>query len=113
MIEKIKYAAAAAFALSGFVGYYMLDGIMGTASLIVGLLLALLVFLISDGGRRFISYAKDSVAEVKKVVWPTRKETIQTTLIVFVFVVCVALFLWIIDAGLVWVINGLILKRTL
>jgi preprotein translocase subunit SecE len=45
------------------------------------------------------------VAEARKVVWPTRKETIQTTGVVFAFVVVMALFLWLVDAGLLWAVK--------
>ena len=52
-------------------------------------------------------YAQESVAETRKVVWPTRKETMQTTAIVFVFVVMMALFLWAVDASLLWIVKKL------
>ena len=65
-------------------------------------------------GEQFVVFAGESVAEVKKVVWPTRKETIQTTAAVFAFVVVMAVFLWISDKTLEWVLYDLILgwKKT-
>lgn len=111
MLEKIKYAAAAAFVILGFGCFYAFEGSLALAGLAAGVVLALVILFFSEAGRRFIEYTKDSIAEVKKVVWPTRKETVQTTLIVFVFVVCVALFLWLVDKGIVWVIYDLILQR--
>ena len=48
----------------------------------------------SETGRNFVSFAKESVREVKKVVWPTRKEAGQITAVVFGFVLVMALFLW-------------------
>jgi len=67
------------------------------------------VFLISEPGKRFIGFARDAWREVKKVVWPTRKETMQMTLYVFAFVVVMALFLWFTDKTLEWVLYDLIL----
>jgi preprotein translocase subunit SecE len=59
-------------------------------------------------------FAREALAEVKKVVWPTRKETIQTTAAVFAFVVVMAVYLWVSDKTLEWVLYDLILgwKKT-
>ena len=62
----------------------------------------------SEPGKQFAVFAGESVAEVKKVVWPTRKETLQTTGIVFAFVVVMALFLWAVDSSLLWVVKKLL-----
>jgi len=53
-------------------------------------------------------FAQESVGETKKVVWPTRKETLQTTGVVFAFMVVMALFLWMVDAGLLWAVKRLL-----
>jgi preprotein translocase subunit SecE len=58
---------------------------------------------------RTLSFGRDSYNEVKRVVWPTRKETTQMTGIVFVFVIAMGAFLWIVDKVLEWVIYGLLL----
>ena len=68
-----------------------------------------MIALVSQSGRRFIGFSQLSVDEARKVVWPTRKETIQTTLIVFAFVLVMALFLWLADKVLEWVLYDLIL----
>ena len=60
-------------------------------------------------GRQFVAFARDAWREVKKVVWPTRKETLQMTAYVFAFVVIMALFLWFTDKTLEWVFYDLIL----
>jgi preprotein translocase subunit SecE len=62
----------------------------------------------SAPGKQFHVYAQESVAETRKVVWPTRKETLQTTGIVFVFMVVMALFLWLVDASLLWIVKKLL-----
>ena len=72
-------------------------------------LAAAAVFLMSESGRQFVAFAKDAWREVKKVVWPTRKETLQMTAYVFAFVVIMALFLWFTDKTLEWVLYDLIL----
>jgi len=72
------------------------------------------VALTSVQGQQFVAFAREAVGEVKKVVWPTRKETMQTTAAVFAFVVVMALFLWVSDKTLEWVLYDLILgwKKT-
>jgi preprotein translocase subunit SecE len=73
------------------------------------LVLAVVVFLISDTGNQFVAFGQEAVREVKKVVWPERKEAMQITAYVFVFVVVMALFLWLTDKTLEWVFYDLIL----
>ena len=110
--DKAKLAAVAALVVASIAGFYLLSKqgpVAQWAALIVGLLVAAGVFLISEPGKRFISFARDAWREVKKVVWPTRKETLQMTLYVFAFVVVMALFLWFTDKTLEWVLYDLIL----
>ena len=110
--DKAKLAAAVALVLAAIAGFYLLgkQGVYAQwAVLIVGLLAAVGVFLISESGRQFVAFARDAWREVKKVVWPTRKETLQITAYVFAFVVIMALFLWFTDKTLEWVFYDLIL----
>src|SRR5207249_12031140 len=81
---------------------------------VAGVVAGAAVAWFSAPGRQFAVFAAESVAEVKKVVWPTRKETMQTTAAVFAFVVVMAIFLWISDKTLEWVLYDLILgwKKT-
>jgi len=60
-------------------------------------------------GRRFFEFGREAVVETKKVVWPSRKETVQTTGIVFAFVLAMAIVLWMTDKGLEWVLYDLVL----
>jgi preprotein translocase subunit SecE len=71
--------------------------------------LAAVTFLLSESGRRLIAFARDSWREMHKVVWPARKETLQTTAFVFAFSVAIALFMWITDQFLQWSLYDLIL----
>ena len=110
--DKAKLAAVAALVVAGIAGFYLLGKqgqLVQWAVLIVALLAAAATFLISEPGKRFLGFARDSWREVKKVVWPTRKETLQTTAFVFAFTVFLALFMWITDRFLQWSLYDLIL----
>ena len=108
MADKIKLFVAFLLVAAGVAGYYYLHdsaAVLRLASILVGLLLAAVVAWTSEPGKRFFAFAQDSVAEAKRVVWPTRKETIQTTAVVIAFAVTMALFLWAVDASLMVVVN--------
>ncbi|CAN7188971.1 protein translocase subunit secE/sec61 gamma [Acidovorax sp. 99] len=110
--DKAKLAAVVALVIASVAGFYLLSkqgAVVQWAALIVGLVAAAAVFLVSESGRQFVAFAKDAWREVKKVVWPTRKETLQMTAYVFAFVVIMALFLWFTDKTLEWVLYDLIL----
>ena len=110
--DKAKLAAVAALVVAAIAGFYLLSKQGPLAQwgvLIVGLVAAAGVFLVSEPGKQFVGFARDAWREVKKVVWPTRKETVQMTAYVFVFVVVMALFLWLTDKTLEWVLYDLIL----
>jgi len=110
--DKAKLAAVALLVIAAVGGFYLLakqGPLVQWAALLVGLVLAAGVFLVSEPGKQFVGFARDAWREVKKVVWPTRKETLQMTAYVFVFVVVVALFLWFTDKTLEWVLYDLIL----
>ena len=110
--DKAKLAAVVALVIASVAGFYLLGkqgAVVQWATLIVGLVAAAAVFLMSESGLQFVAFAKDAWREVKKVVWPTRKETLQMTAYVFAFVVIMALFLWFTDKTLEWVLYDLIL----
>jgi preprotein translocase subunit SecE len=77
--------------------------------LLVGLAAAAGAFFSSESGRELIGFGRDAWREVKKVVWPARKEAIQITAYVFGFVLIMALFLWLTDKTLEWLFYDLIL----
>ena len=112
MIDKAKLVVAVALVGLGVWGYYWLADsalVLRVLAVMAGLVAAAVVAWWSEPGKQFAVFAGESVAEVKKVVWPTRKETIQTTGAVFAFVVVMAVFLWISDKTLEWVLYDLIL----
>ncbi len=78
--------------------------------LIGGLVLALVIAWFSQSGKRFLAYARESYEETKRVVWPSRKETVTTTGIVFGFVVIMAIFLFLVDKSLEWVLYDALLS---
>jgi preprotein translocase subunit SecE len=95
--DKIKVVTAVCAVIAGVVGFYFLadkSTSIRAAALVAGLLVAIGMAWTSTPGRDFLNFAKESVRETKKVVWPTRKEATQITAIVFGFVLIMALFLW-------------------
>ena len=110
--DKMRLALAAALVVAALVAYYMLadQGVwVQWAGLLAGLVAGVVVFFTSETGRELMAFGRDAVREVKKVVWPERKEAIQITAYVFAFVVVMALFLWLTDKTLEWVFYDLIL----
>ena len=110
--DKAKVAASVALVIAALAGFYLL-GKQGALAqwgvLLLGLAAAVAVFLVSEPGRQLIAFGRDASREVRKVVWPTRKESGQMTLYVFAFVVVMALFLWLTDKTLEWVLYDLVL----
>jgi preprotein translocase subunit SecE len=99
-------AVAIALLIAGIAAFYLLDtrpdwqrwSLAG-----VGLVAALAVFALAPMGRRFWQFILDSRVELRKVVWPTRQETMQTTAVVFGFIVIAGMFFWVLDLLLAWV----------
>jgi preprotein translocase subunit SecE len=110
--DKAKLAVAAALVVGAVVAFYALgqqDLWLRVVALLVLMIVAVATFFTSEPGKELIAYGKDSVREVKKVVWPTRKEALQMTGYVFAFVVVMALFLWLTDKTLEWLLYDLVL----
>ncbi len=110
--DKAKLAAAALLVVSAVVAFYVLgaqDLWLRVAALLAIMVVAGAVFFTSESGKQLIAYGKDSVREVRKVVWPTRQEAMQMTGYVFAFMVVMALFLWVTDKTLEWVLYDLLL----
>jgi preprotein translocase subunit SecE len=115
--DIVKFVIAVALVAAGIAGYYWLgDSALGLRVLAVlaGIAAGAGVAVLTVPGREFVVFAREAVVEVKKVVWPTRKETVQTTAAVFAFVLVMAVFLWVSDKSLEWVLYDLVLgwKKT-
>jgi len=98
--------------LAGVVGFHWAGdqkALMGLGLLLIGLLAAVGLGLASPSGRAFMGFAKEAQAEAKRVHWPSRKETGQMTGVVFLFVLVMAIFLWLTDKSLEWVLYDLLL----
>jgi len=110
--DKIKVALAICAVVAGVVGFYLLadkPAVMRAGALVAGLFLAVMLAWTSAIGREFLGFAKESIREAKKVVWPTRKEAMQITAVVFGFVLVMAIFLWGTDKLLEFLLYDLIL----
>jgi preprotein translocase subunit SecE len=110
--DKAKLVASALLVVAALAGYFLLakqGALAQWVAFLVLLALAVVSFLVSEPGKQLIAFGRDAWREVKKVVWPTRKEATQMTAVVFGFVLIMALFLWLTDKTLEWVFYDLIL----
>ena len=105
VLDTVKLVAAVAILVGGIAGFYLLASlplavrwVIVLASLGGGILVALQ----SVQGRAFWQFVQGSRVELRKVVWPTRQETLQTTLVVFVAILAMGIFFWILD----WVLGS-------
>jgi len=112
MADRLKLGLAVVVLLAGIVGFSALAAqpmVVRVAAFLGGVLLAALIAWASEPGRRTLGFARESYGEVRRVVWPTRKETLQMTGVVFAFAVVMAIFLWLVDWVLESVLYGLLL----
>ena len=110
--DKAKLAIAGLLVIGAVAAFYALgkqDQWVRVIALLGLLAVAVGIFFTSESGKQLIAYGQDAVKEVKKVVWPTRKEAMQMTGYVFAFVFVMALFLWLTDKTLEWALYDLIL----
>jgi preprotein translocase subunit SecE len=103
MADKLKFAAALLLLVAGLAGFYLLSDqpmILRVLAVLAGVAAGVAVAWFTEPGQRFFAFSREAAAEAKKVAWPTRKETLQTTGIVFGFVLIMAVVLWIADKSL-------------
>ncbi|MDR3412931.1 MAG: preprotein translocase subunit SecE [Formivibrio sp.] len=113
-IDKVKIGLALLLVAAGVTGFYLLPAssdFLRPLSVLAGVLAAAGVLWFTLPGRQFVDYARDSVKEAQKVVWPNKKETWQLTGIVFLFVGILALFMWLVDSGLAYLFYDVVLGR--
>jgi len=111
-VDKTKLSVAAALVIAALAAFYLLGKqgpLVQWGALLLGFAAAIVVFFTSEPGKALYAFGQDAWREVKKVVWPARKEAIQMTAYVFVFVFVMALFLWLTDKTLEWLFYDLIL----
>ncbi len=110
-LDGLKWLVVAALVVAGVVGnsVYSEESLLyRVLALIVLALAAGFVALQTEKGMAFFTLFKEAKAEIRKVVWPSRQETAQTTLIVTVVVLIVGLLLWGLDSSLSWLVSGVI-----
>jgi preprotein translocase subunit SecE len=111
MIDKVKLAIAILLVVGGIVGFYWF-GDQALLYRVLGLLavigVAVAIAVTTEMGRGVVAFGRSASMEMRKTVWPTRKETTQTTLIVVVFVTVLGIVIWIIDSVLRLIVTRLI-----
>src|SRR5215216_5705147 len=107
-MDNAKITAAVACVVLGLWGYYYFTDtalVLRVLMVLGGLVAAGFVAWTSAPGKEFFAFSQESWQESGRVSWPTRKETVQTTAVVFAFVVVMALFLFAVDTGLAWIVK--------
>jgi len=111
MVDKIKLVLSMLLVAAGIAGFYLLADkalVLRILVVIAGMVAAGVLFKTTPLGQQAFDFFGDSIAEAKRVVWPTRKETIQTTMVVFLLVVVVAAFLAVVDMGFSYMVQWLL-----
>ena len=112
MADKIKFLLASLFLAAGIAAFYFLSEhamVWRVLAVLAGLGASAAIAWQTGPGQAFLGFAEESIAETRKIVWPTRKETLQITGLVFAFVVVLALILFVADKGIEWVLYDLVL----
>ena len=111
--DLVLVTLAVLAAVAGVLGFTFLTEqptLARVGVLIGGLVIAIVIAWFSQSGKRFLAYARESYEETKRVVWPSRKETVSTTGIVFGFVVIMAICLFLVDKSLEWALYDTLLS---
>jgi preprotein translocase subunit SecE len=110
-LDTLKIAAAILIVLAALAGFYVFaqySVLLRTVGLIAAVIVAVLIALQTDQGRIAAGYLRETQVEVRKVVWPTREETVQTTGIVILVVLAFAAILFVLDYFLGWAVRGIV-----
>ena len=110
-LDTLKLIAALIILIGAVAGYYYFEGesqLFRVLGLLVVIGVAFFLVSITGTGKKALGFFKDARVEVRKVVWPTRQETIQTTLMVMIMVFIVALMLWAVDSALGWGVRSIL-----
>jgi preprotein translocase subunit SecE len=112
VLDTIKLLISAAVLVGGLYGYYYYENDMPLPLRVLMVLggtgAGIAIAMTSTQGRRLWHFIQGSRVEIRKVIWPTRQETTQTAIAVFVFTLVLALFFWALDSGLLWVTRQLV-----
>ena len=108
MADKIKVILAVLVLSSAIAGFYIYDNqalLLRWVGLLVAFGISTAIMLQAEVGRDAWSFMRDSTIEVRKVVWPARNETVQSTLVVIAMVVLLGVLLWLLDMFLAWIVH--------
>jgi len=112
MLDTIKLLIAAAALVGGLYAYYYYEAELAQAIRVLmvlgGTIAGIGIAMTSVQGRRLWHFIQGSRVEIRKVVWPTKQETTQTAIAVFVFTLVMMLFFWVLDSGLLWLTQKLV-----
>jgi preprotein translocase subunit SecE len=114
MADKIKFAISVLLVIAGIAAFYWFGDsptVLRVVYVLAGLVAGAVVGWTTEPGKRFYVFAQESIVETKKVVWPTRKESFQTAGAVFAFVAVMAIFLWLTDKSLEYLMYDVLLGR--
>jgi len=110
MIDKIKLVLSVLLVAAGIAGFYLLADhalVLRILAVLAGIAVAIVIFRTTPAGQGALGFVGEAIAEAKRVVWPTRKETMQTTIAVFVLVLIMAAFLAVVDVGFAYMVQWL------
>ena len=111
--DRLKLGLSVLVVLAGIIAFSALESripaVARVAIFIASLIVAAVIVWFTEPGRRTVAFAHESYNEVRRVVWPTRKETMQMTGIVFAFVAIMGLFLWLLDKFVEWALFSVLL----
>ncbi len=113
--DTLKLIVALMLVIAAVVGFYYYGDVSKLArvgGLLAAVGIAVAISLQTEKGRTTASFVKESQTEVRKVVWPTRQETVQTTLVVMIVVVIIAIFLWLLDMALGGIVSQVMQRGT-
>ncbi len=112
MLDIIKLLAAAAAIIGGLYSYYYFEFQISlplrVLMVLVGAGAGIAIAMISTQGQRLWRFIQGSRVEIRKVIWPTKQETTQTAIAVFVFTLIMGVFFWLLDSGLLWLTRKLV-----
>jgi len=106
ILETVKLLVTAAIVVAGIVAFYTFEEqsmLLSVVAVLGSLAAAIALFMQTDRGRELWKFVQGSRVEIRKVIWPTRTEAIQTTITVFIFVLILGVFFWLLDMGLLWI----------
>ncbi|MEE8463414.1 MAG: preprotein translocase subunit SecE [Gammaproteobacteria bacterium] len=109
-LDTVKLLLAIAVLISGIGAYYYypdMSVVIRAGGVLASVVIAIVIVMQTAMGREMWQFIQTSRVELRKVVWPNRQDTTQTTLAVIVFVIILGVFFWGLDMGLLWVTKTL------